>query len=180
VELLTNVIFMRREGVLFPKPRRSEDLLDRKFYPNIPKAFAILSNTDFTIAIIANSRHNEPGVSYRTFHDMNSRKIKSLCPGKVFVTTCYCKEDENHPDKIPNIGLIQKAKDELDIDLKNSVMICTIKEDVMMGREAGIGEFILLKTRRRNWGKLSKDLPCQIVDDLEAAAVYLTNGTVAD
>lgn len=178
--LLINAVFMRREGVIFPRLKKGENILERRFYSYIPSAFAIMDGIDFTVVVISNSRLNEPGMSYRTFHDLTSRKLKSLCPGKIFTTTCYCKEDEDHPDKIPNIGLIKKVKSELDVDLENSVMICTIKSDIVMGQEAGIGRFILLKTRKRSWGKLSDELSCQVVNDLKEAAIYLTNGSVAD
>ena len=72
---------------------------------------------------------------------------------------------QNSLDRKPNLGMILRARDELDIDLANSVMIGD-KETDMLTAAAGIGKKILLALK--GGAAAGADAVCQSLPDIQA------------
>jgi len=177
---MNKAVFMRQGGVLLPPLRKDNSILNRRFYSYVPEALNIIGNAGFLIAVVDNCEPNVPGLAIRSLYDMATKKIQDFTPYNVVTSTCYISEEQDHPDKIPNPGLIQKIMGEFSIDPSLSIMIVSTKEDVMFGRSADIEKFLALRTTESSWRRMPKDIEIEIVDNLLEAAKVISNGSVAN
>ena len=105
-------------------------------------------NKGFLIIIITNqSGINRGYFTDEQFHVFHNELLKRLnVRGVEFDKTYYCphRPDENCRCRKPNLGMIEKAMEEFDIDLKSSIIIGD-RDDMEgeMGRRLGIKYRIL-------------------------------------
>jgi len=103
---------------------------------------------------------NQAGIArgYYTEEDylaLNRWMLEEFNKRDIHITaTYYCPYHLEHGigiykkdsfDRKPNPGMILEAKEEFDIDLKNSILIGDKDSDIESGRRAGMGKLILLK-----------------------------------
>ena len=73
---------------------------------------------------------------------------------------------QNSIDRKPNPGMILRARDELGIDLANSVMIGDKESDMLAAAAAGIGKKVLLA--KNDGAGVAADAVCQSLVDIQA------------
>jgi len=134
-------IFFDRDGVLINapidnqnKPKSIKTLKELKFTKDIIKTCKILKK-DYELFMITNQpdfkRKNN---TKKNILEINNYIKKKLNLKKIFV--CYC-DDDKCPNRKPNPGMIVRAKNLFNLNLKNSYVVGDRWRDIGAGKKAG-------------------------------------------
>jgi D,D-heptose 1,7-bisphosphate phosphatase len=152
---MNKAIFMDRDGVIC----EDKNLFDRGYpltkpehfdwIPESKKAFSILSSLeDFLLVIVTNqSIINKGLLSIEDFHKINKpiydelKKYNSKLDGLYF---CPHIPEERCSCRKPEIGLLLKAKREMNINLEESYFIGDKTSDIKAGKDAGCKTILVL------------------------------------
>jgi len=146
-------VFLDRDGVII---QNRENYVcswnDVEFLPSSLYALERLSQTPYKIIIITNQSAIGRGIiTLQEAEAINRRIIKEInkSGGRVdgFFMCPHAPEDHCLCRK-PQPGLIQKAAEELSIDLESSALIGDALTDIQAGSAAGIKTLIMVKTGR--------------------------------
>ena len=80
------------------------------------------------------------------------------------------KYKKNDLSRKPHPGMIYQAQRDINLNLKNSILIGDNVSDIQAGMAAGLGLNILFRQKRPS--KL-KDLPCKVISNLHEAIFYI-------
>ncbi|OGD86956.1 hypothetical protein A2Z23_01710 [Candidatus Curtissbacteria bacterium RBG_16_39_7] len=159
-------IFLDRDGVINEMVHHQEfgiidspaNPLEFKLLPGVGKALKKLKSLGFLLILIS----NQPGIAKRKFtltlhKKINEKMKRNLAQNGVeFDGIYYClhhpKAKDSKYRKIcncrkPKMGLIEKAEQDFDIDLKNSWFVGDGVDDVLVGNIVGI-KMVLLATKK--------------------------------
>lgn len=150
-------VFLDRDGTINKEVNYLYRKDDFEFIPNAPKAIKLFHELGYKVIVIT----NQAGVA-RGFYKENDIEILHnyislllekentyidayyYCPhhpeGTIdeFSYICNCRK--------PEIGMIEKALKDYNIDLKNSVFIGDKEIDIATGKRAGIGRCFLVRS----------------------------------
>jgi len=148
--LLKKTIFLDRDGII---NRNRDDYVknieEMEILPNVPQAIRLLNSKNYHVVIISNqSAVNRGLLSIKTLnriHEFLLEKLKEHGASIKAIYYCPHRPDESCTCRKPKAGLIFKAVEELDIDLKNSIMIGDRDSDFLAAKNAGI-KFVLMET----------------------------------
>ena len=128
-------IFLDRDGIINKKRNDYvKNINEFEFLPNIFEAIKKINELGFKIIIITNqSVVNRQIISEEELkgihkYMMNEFKEKSCEISKIYY--CPHKPNENCDCRKPNVGMIQQAVKDLDIDLSNSLLIGDSDSDI--------------------------------------------------
>jgi len=145
--LINKAVFLDRDGVINKDVGYLDDFKKFKLLPNVINAIKLLKKFNFKIVIIT----NQSGVARGYFSEEQLNKIHEKMlkiiekKGGKIDEIYYCP---HHPEfgnekykkkcscRKPNIGLILKAKNELNIDLEQSFFIGDKITDIIAGNKA--------------------------------------------
>ena len=181
---MKNAIFLDRDGVL----NKDTNLIHKKediiILPKVKEALELLKK-DFLLIVITNQPVIARGlITEKGIEEINNNLNSQLdnlinkfyfCPHHPnadlieFRKICDCRK--------PSSGMILKAKDDFNIDLKNSWMIGDMPSDIACGKNAGV-KTILTKSENNNKiiesdKKFDGSKPDHIFDDLYKAAKFI-------
>ena len=148
-KLKARAIFLDRDGIInYKRKDHVKNLNEFKIYNGVIEAVKILKNHDYLIIIVTNqSVINRKLLSVRTLNKIHSQLRNDLEENGTFIDAIYfcphIPEDECRCRK-PKPGLLLKALDDFDIDLKNSFMIGDSISDINAARAINC-KWILLK-----------------------------------
>ena len=143
-----SALFIDRDGTINRDCPYCHDVRDLYIYEDAVEIMKEYKNKGFIIIIITNqSGINRGYFTDEQFHVFHNELLKRLKKRDVEVDkTYYCphRPDENCRCRKPNLGMIEKAMEEFDIDLKSSIIIGD-RDDMEgeMGRSLGIKYRIL-------------------------------------
>ncbi len=166
-------IFLDRDGTINEEIEYLHDPKKFKLIKNAGEGLKQLQDMGYYLIIITNQAGI--GLGYFTVEDffkVNKAMFKALAPYNVIIDRIYfCPHsiNDNCNCRKPKIGFIERAKDELNIDLKNSFFIGDKTVDIMTAKNAGI-KSILVKTGHAGKDKVYDVEPDYIVNDLKDAA----------
>jgi D-glycero-D-manno-heptose 1,7-bisphosphate phosphatase len=146
-------VFLDRDGVIIQnRENYVRSWNDVEFLPSSLYALERLSQTSHKIIIITNQSAVGRGIiTLEQAEALNRRVIKEIekSGGRVdrFLMCPHAPEEHCFCRK-PQPGLIQKAAEELSIDLESSALIGDALTDIQAGAAAGIKTLILVKTGR--------------------------------
>jgi D-glycero-D-manno-heptose 1,7-bisphosphate phosphatase len=149
-------------------------------------ALRLLARLDYRLFVVS----NQDGIAFGRFdetamdtvgnrlHDLLFREQLTLdgfywCPhhpdGNVmpYATSCHCRK--------PMPGLLVKAANEHDIDLRASWMIGDILHDVEAGNRAGCRTILLDNGNETEWRLGARRMPTRMAPDLYSAAVLIAS-----
>ena len=170
---MKKAIFLDREGTINEKiPGREfiAKIEDFKFLPNAINALNLLSEKDFLLIIITNQ--TGIGKGYYTeeqYNNVNEFMLSEFKNKNIKINGAYfCKHapEENCECRKPNLGMVNQAKEDFDINLKESYVIGDKTSDIKLGENAGC-KTILVKT-----GHAGKDGKFEIKPDFTAEDLY--------
>jgi D-glycero-D-manno-heptose 1,7-bisphosphate phosphatase len=146
-------VFLDRDGVIIQNCAsyilRWEDV---EFIPYALSALEKLSQTPYKVIIITNQSAVGRGIiTLQQAESINRRIIEEIQNngGRVDgLYMCPHAPEEHCSCRKPLPGLIQKAAEELSIDLESSALIGDALTDIQAGSAAGIKSLILVKTGR--------------------------------
>ena len=120
-------LFIDRDGTINKDCPYCHDVKDLYIYEDAVEIMKEYKNKGYLIIIITNqSGINRGYFTDQEFHAFHNELLKRLNEREVEVDkTYYCphRPDENCRCRKPNLGMIEKAMEEFDIDLKSSIII---------------------------------------------------------
>ena len=141
-------LFIDRDGTLNKDCPYCHDPKDLIIYDDAVEIMKDYRNRGYLIIIITNqSGINRGYFTDEEFHIFHNELLKKLEEkGVVVDKTYYCphRPDENCECRKPKLGMIKKAMEDFDIDLKKSIIVGD-RDDMEgeMGRTLGINYLIL-------------------------------------
>lgn len=154
----TKAVFLDRDGVLIEDTGHIAKCNDVRILPNVPDAIKLLK--DFVIVVITNQAGVAKGILTEYQVREINQHIKNIlrrqnanidriyyCPHhpqgsvKYYAQVCDCRK--------PGIGMIEKAKEDLKIDLSKSFVVGDKQSDADAGIAAGC-KTILLSSKKNN------------------------------
>lgn len=175
---MSNAIFIDKDGTLIQDVPYNVVPEKIVFMENALDSLHLLQEAGYKIIIIS----NQPGIALGYFDEealikvkekineiLNSKQINLdgfyYCPHSAN-SSCDCRK--------PKPGLLNKAAEDLQIDLSSSWMIGDILDDIEAGNRAGTQTILLNNGNETEWLKKEYRTPGYLVDNLlEAARIIL-------
>lgn len=173
-------VFLDRDGTINEEVNYLSKIEQVKILPNSAKAIKLLNENGFKTIITTNQSGVARGYfSIETLEEINNHlKSELLKEGAVIDAIYYCP---HHPDdgchcRKPKTGLIERAKEELDVDLSSSFVVGDKILDLETGRKMGCKTVLVLTgygydelKEKEKW----EFHPDQIVQDLYEAVIWI-------
>lgn len=179
--MMEKVVFLDRDGTINKDPL-AEYVTSKEefeFIPGAIEALRLLSKAGYKIFIISNQQGVGKGIFSRETLDeitaemLDVMKKKGAPIGGVYY--CTHKEEENCLCRKPKTGLIDKAIEGLEADLKETFFIGDTERDIKTGKAVGCKTILTLsgKTKSSDAPKTWQAKPDYIFDDLKEAAKFI-------
>ena len=180
-------IFLDRDGTINKEVDRCHNKEDFELLPGVAEAIRNINCSEYIAVVITNQPVIACGFcSVEELSKIHRKMDTLLSLEKAYVDALYfCP---HHPDKgfpgeipeykikcecrKPNIGLIERAVHEHNIDLSRSVFIGDTTRDIEAGHRAGM-KAILVKTGYAGLDKKYNSKPDYIAGDLKEAVEYV-------
>ena len=175
---MNRALFIDRDGVINKERDYVYRISDFEFVPDIFYNLKQFNSLGFLIIIITNQAGIGRGIySEEDFNDLTKWMLGEFENNQVKITDVYF--DPCHPEhgvgkykkdsynRKPNPGMIFKAAEKHNIDLKNSILVGDKLSDIEAGINAGMEHLYLIKTGHYTGGE---ELPekCKLVETLDA------------
>ncbi|WP_373036899.1 D-glycero-beta-D-manno-heptose 1,7-bisphosphate 7-phosphatase [Sulfurimonas sp.] len=141
---MNRALFLDRDGVVNVEKDYLYKIEDFEFIDGIFELCKYYQDSGYIIVVVT----NQSGIardyySDEDFHELTSWMLEEFSSkGIVIKKVYYCP---HHPDisgkcdcRKPNPGMLLQAAKELDIDLKNSIIVGDKERDIMAGINAGL------------------------------------------
>jgi len=166
--------FIDRDGTLIEEVNFLSRLEDLRFFSYTNEAIRLLKDDGFLIVVVT----NQSGIGREIFEETAMHKIHEriqsdlelnafyFCP-HLPTDGCRCRK--------PNLGMIEAARADFEIDLENSWMIGDKTIDVETGFNAGIKTALVLTGYGKKAAKELKRKPDVVAENLLEAVKSITN-----
>lgn len=172
-------VFIDRDGTLIDERRYIRHPNDVALLPDVGHALAKLNGSSYRAVLVTNQPVIARGECDEAGLMQVHNRLETLlgAEGAYLDALYYCP---HHPDagfpgerselkiicecRKPNIGLIEQARDELNIDLSNSWMVGDTTTDIMTARRAGVRSILV------NTGYAGRDGKWPCLPDFECAS----------
>lgn len=141
----TKTVFIDRDGTLIEEVNFLSRVDDLRFFPFTDESIRLLKENGFLIIVVT----NQSGIARKIFtesamheiHEKIQNDLSAKLDGFYFcphlpTEGCNCRK--------PNLGMIEKACEDFEIDLENSWMIGDKILDVELGLKANIKTALVL------------------------------------
>ena len=175
---MNKAAFLDRDGIINVDYGYVHEIEKFEFIPGVLDALKELTKSDFKIIIITDQ--SGIGRGYYTEEDyqtLTKYMLKEFEKNKIRIDKVYhCPHspESKCSCRKPEIGMLEKAKKDFEIDFKKSYFIGDKTSDIQCGKNTGC-KTILVKT-----GKAGNDMaydvkPDFIAEDLKGAVDYILN-----
>jgi len=180
----SRTVFLDRDGVINKQPAPHDYVKNWNEFQWLPKTKETikgLNKAGFLVIVVSNQRGVVRGMmkmeNVEEIHQKMNQELQELggkidafyfCPHN-YSDHCQCRK--------PKIGMLLKAADDFNIDLKKAIVIGDSKKDIQMGKKASCVTILVLsgETRRKKETKGWSVKPDWIAQDLpEAVEMVLT------
>lgn len=166
---LNKAIFLDRDGVINREVQFVAKPSDFHILQNSLKALQELSKTDYKLIIVT----NQSGMGYGFYNEqdyekVNKKMLKIFRDNKIRIDQIYhCphRYEEKCNCRKPNTGLLDRAKEDFNLDYKQCWLIGDKTSDIKAGENIGC-KTILVKTGAGGKDGRYKVKPDYVVDDL--------------
>jgi len=180
-----DAVLLDRDGVISEQTAFVNQPEDFVLIEGAAEAIARLNRAEIPVAVITNQGGIAMGyLTEEELGKIHERMRQLLAEGGAHVDGIYyCP---HHPEatvpaysgdcscRKPNIGMLEKARDELEIDLRKSVLVGDATTDVLAGIRAGCST-ILVETGFGGKNGKAEAAPDAVVADLPAAVDLILN-----
>jgi D-glycero-D-manno-heptose 1,7-bisphosphate phosphatase len=172
-------IFVDRDGTINEEIMYLHHPEKLKLYPDTLSGLKKFQNLGYRIVIVT----NQPGIGIgyypeEDFYRVNRRMLELFSREEILIDKIYfCphSKSEKCSCRKPNLALIKRAENELNIDLGNSFFIGDKTSDIETGKKAGM-KTILVKTGFKGEDREYHVKPDYLADNLlDAANIILKN-----
>ena len=149
---MNKALFLDRDGVINKEKNYLYKIQDFEFIDGVFESCRYFQDNGYLIVIITNQagiargKYNED--DYYQLNNWMLNEFRTQCVDIARVYHC-----PHHPDytgdcdcRKPKPGMILQARNELTIDLKNSILVGDKESDVCAGFNAGVGTNYLINT----------------------------------
>ena len=174
---MTPAVFLDRDGTINEEINYLHEPEKFKLLPNVLEGVKKFQNMRYRIIIIT----NQPGIGFgyyskEDFFNVNKKMLSEFSKACILIDKIYfCPHTkaEQCDCRKPSQALIERAKEDLNLDLSNSYFIGDRTTDMEAGRRAGM-KTILVKTGAKGEDGECPGAPDYWADDLlEAAGIVL-------
>lgn len=142
-------IFFDRDGIVnqSPGPGYVNHIDDFRILPGFADCVRIAAAKGFSAVIVTNQRGITRGITPPAQLEAMHRKVRAELAreGLELLDILVCTADDNaHPDRKPNPGMLRTAAERHQLDLSRSWMIGDRESDVQTGRNAGVAATVLV------------------------------------
>jgi D,D-heptose 1,7-bisphosphate phosphatase len=159
--MANRAVFFDRDGVINKEIGYLDSPDKVEIIPGVSEAISLLNKNKFKVVVIT----NQSGIARGYFTESTLNEINDFIKSELekdhgkIDAVYYCP---HHPDegcdcRKPKIGMIEKAKEDLDIDLENSYLIGDKVTDVQTGVNAKLKSILLLTGYGREEKEKLKD-----------------------
>ena len=146
-------VFLDRDGVINEERKDYvKDVSEFKLIEGSLDAIKLLKEKKFLVIIITNqsaiNRGLLPVENLNKIHELLKIKLNKLNTFVDGIYFCPHTPEENCDCRKPRSGLLLKAAQEHNIDLKNSLMIGDSQTDILAAKNAGCNCILLKKNQR--------------------------------
>jgi histidinol-phosphate phosphatase family protein len=140
---MARAVFLDRDGVINEKASLHEYVTkweDFKFLPGVLESLRRLAGTKYRIVITTNQRGIARGkMDESRLKEIHKRMLKEITKtGGRVDRVYYCPHNYGECDcRKPSPGMLDRAREEMGIDLRRSWVIGDSEEDVALGRARG-------------------------------------------
>ena len=171
-------LFLDRDGTINEEILYLHDVKELRILPNSIPGIRKFQDMGYRVVIIS----NQPGIGmgYYTkqdFYRINREILKNLSADGILVDKIYfCphSKSEKCECRKPGQALVQRAKEELNLDLSRSVFIGDKTSDMETGRRAGMKTVLVRTGFRGEDGEFPGDPDFRADDILDAARQVLS------
>jgi len=142
-------VFFDRDGIVnrSPGPGYVNHLDDFYLYPDFIECVRVAASKGMPALIVTNQRGLSRGITppeqLKAMHSLIRKELEKN--GLSLLDLLVCSANDNtHPDRKPNPGMLLKAAKQHGLDLPRSWMIGDRESDVQTGRNAGVGTTVLV------------------------------------
>jgi D-glycero-D-manno-heptose 1,7-bisphosphate phosphatase len=183
----SKAVFLDKDGTLIENVPYNVNPDRIRFYPDTLEALHALHEAGFLLVIVS----NQAGVARGHFdeskliHVQEHMRTAMENVGAPLAGFYYCP---HHPDasvpkyavackcRKPNPGMLLKAAQELDIDLKHSWMVGDILNDIEAGNRSGCATIMIDNGNETEWFLSDERQPDFIVTNMKEAAQAILSG----
>jgi len=148
MSMANRAVFFDRDGVINKEVNYLDSIDKVEILPGIAEAIKLLNDNKFKVVVVT----NQSGIARGYFTEdrligIHEFILEELNKKSAFIDAIYyCP---HHPDddcecRKPRTGLIKRAEEELDLDLKNSYFIGDKVTDIKAGLNAGLKCILVL------------------------------------
>jgi histidinol-phosphate phosphatase family protein len=170
-------VFIDRDGVInVNRPDYVKTVDELVLLPDALNALARLRESGLRSIVISNQAGVGRGlISPRELQRINDRLLGEISAhGGCITRIYYCthRKEENCSCRKPEIGLLLRAKEELDIDLHRSYLIGDALSDIESGKRAGCRTILVLSGRSglnevADWGSQPDHIAGTLADAVD-------------
>ncbi len=170
-------IFLDRDGTINRDIGYLSEPDQFEFLPNALPGLKRFQDLGYRLVIVTNQAGI--GLGYFTkedFYRVNKKMLAAVSQAGILIDKIYfCPHSkaENCPCRKPEIGLIQRAQEELNLDLSHSYFIGDSEIDIQAGARAGIKTILIQNETGLDPATMIPKPDFVVKDLLEAAAVVL-------
>lgn len=174
-------IFYDRDGTLNEHVEYLHEPEKFKLIPGAAEALKKATNAGFHNIIVTNQAGI--GLGYFTkedFYKVNRELFKAVSSKGAFIDRIYFSphsKSDNTACRKPNTGMIDRAKEELNIDVENSYVIGDMSGDIKLAENAGCKGGILVKTGKAGNDGVFKASPVYVADSVLEAVNWIIDNS---
>lgn len=150
------VIFLDRDGTIHYDKNKTHKIEDLEYFSDTVSALQGFLALGYRLVVVTNQNGIAEGLfDAEQMHRFNARMMEDLAAHGVYFDAIYYAPhlpEENHISYKPNCGMLQRAIQELNIDISASYMIGDKVSDVKAGMKAGVKSIMVTTGLYRRGG----------------------------
>lgn len=164
-------VFVDRDGTLVEEVNYLSRVEDLRFFPFTVEAVSLLKENGFLVIVVTNQSGIGRGIyDEEAMHTIHSRIQAELTDKIDAFYFCPHLPDEGCACRKPNLGMIEAACRDFEIDLEGSWVVGDKVLDVQTGINAGLKTALVLTGHGYNEREKLAGAPHLVAKDLLAAA----------
>lgn len=159
-------VFVDRDGTLIEEVNFLSRLEDLRVFPFTPAAVKLLKDNGFLVIVLTNqsgiARSKYTEADMHAIHDQIQLELDGAIDAFYFCphlpsAECHCRK--------PNLGMIESAQADFEIDMERSWMVGDKNLDVEIAKNAGIKSVLVLTGYGEKHRISMKNEPTIVVED---------------
>jgi D-glycero-D-manno-heptose 1,7-bisphosphate phosphatase len=174
-------VFVDRDGTLIKEVNFLSRVKDLEFFPFTDESVSSLKNAGFLVIVVTNQSGIGRGIyTEADMHSIHEEIQKRLSEPVDAFYFCPHLPDENCRCRKPNLGMIEQACSDFNIDIERSWMIGDKSLDILTGKNAGIRSAMVLTGYGREHVEGVKGEAEIVVADIGEAAASIIEFETAE